>query len=52
MVHAAFRREFGALPGLVRNVQAGDIQRSQATGDHIAPQLAAVGETVVRVCGQ
>jgi hypothetical protein len=36
MVHAAFRREFGALPDQVRNVHAGDIQRSQAIGDHIA----------------
>jgi hemerythrin-like domain-containing protein len=35
MVHTAFRREFGALPNLVRNVQAGDIQRSQIIGDHI-----------------
>lgn len=35
MVHTTFRREFGALPGLVRNVQAGDIQRSQIVGDHI-----------------
>jgi hemerythrin-like domain-containing protein len=35
MVHTTFRREFGALPSLVRNVQAGDIQRSQTIGDHI-----------------
>jgi len=35
MVHTTFRREFGALPSLVRNVQAGDIQRSQIIGDHI-----------------
>ena len=35
MVHAAFRREFGALRNLVRNVQAGDIQRSQIIADHI-----------------
>ncbi len=34
-VHTAFRREFGALPSLVRNVPAGDVQRSQAIGDHI-----------------
>jgi hypothetical protein len=35
MVHTTFRREFGALPSLVRNVQAGDIQRPQTIGDHI-----------------
>jgi hypothetical protein len=35
MVHTTFRREFGALPSLVRNVPAGDIQRSQTIGDHI-----------------
>jgi hemerythrin-like domain-containing protein len=35
MVHTAFRREFGALPDLVRNVQAGDTQRLQVISDHI-----------------
>jgi hypothetical protein len=30
MVHTTFRREFGALPSLVRNVQAGDIRRSRS----------------------
>ena len=35
MVHATFRREFGALPNLVRNVSAGDMQRSQIICDHI-----------------
>ena len=35
MVHTVFRREFGALPGLVRNVEAGDIKRSQVIGDHV-----------------
>jgi len=35
MVHTAFRREFGALPSLVRNVPAGDDQRAQTIGDHI-----------------
>jgi hypothetical protein len=34
MVHTAFRREFGALPNLVRNVEAGNAQRSQIIGDH------------------
>lgn len=36
MVHAAFQREFGALPGLVRNVQAGNVQRAHTMSDHIA----------------
>jgi hemerythrin-like domain-containing protein len=35
MVHTALRREFGALPNLVRNVQAGDMERSQIIADHI-----------------
>jgi len=35
MVHTAFRREFGALPNLVRNVPAGDTQRSRVIGEHI-----------------
>jgi hemerythrin-like domain-containing protein len=35
MVHTTFRREFGALPGLVRNVQEGDMQRSQIIAGHI-----------------
>jgi hypothetical protein len=35
MVHATFRRESGTLPGLARNLQAADIQRSQTIGDHI-----------------
>jgi hemerythrin-like domain-containing protein len=35
MVHTAFRREFGALPNLVRNAPAGDTQRSQVIGEHI-----------------
>jgi hemerythrin-like domain-containing protein len=35
MVHTTFRREFGALPNLVRNVPADDIQRSPTIGDHI-----------------
>ena len=35
MVHTTFRREFGALPSLVRNVPDGDIQRSLIIADHI-----------------
>ena len=35
MVHATFRREFGALPGLVQGVQTGDTERSQVLADHI-----------------
>ena len=35
MVPVAFRREFGALPNLVRNVQAGDVKRSRIIGEHI-----------------
>ena len=35
MVHTTFRREFGALPSLVRNAPAGDTQRSLIIGDHI-----------------
>jgi hemerythrin-like domain-containing protein len=35
MVHTAFRREFSALPNLVRNVPLGDTQRSQVIGEHI-----------------
>jgi hemerythrin-like domain-containing protein len=35
LVHATFRREFGALPGLVRSVKTGDTERSQVLADHI-----------------
>jgi hemerythrin-like domain-containing protein len=34
-VHAVFRREFALLPGLVRAVGAGDIDRAQIVTDHI-----------------
>ena len=35
MVHTTFRREFGALPGLVRSVETGDTGRSQIVAEHI-----------------
>jgi iron-sulfur cluster repair protein YtfE (RIC family) len=35
-VHTMFRREFGAAPGLVRAVAAGDDQRTAVVADHIA----------------
>ena len=34
-VHAMFRREFGAMPDLVRAVAAGDEQRTAVVADHI-----------------
>lgn len=34
--HTMFRREFGAMPGLVRSVQAWDKQRAALVADHIA----------------
>ena len=34
-VHTMFRREFGLLPALVRNVTAGDEARSRIVADHI-----------------
>jgi hemerythrin-like domain-containing protein len=35
MVHTMFRREFAALPALVRGVRAGDIERAQLMAEHI-----------------
>ena len=35
MVHTVFRREFGALPSLVRSVRTGDAERSQIIAHHI-----------------
>jgi hemerythrin-like domain-containing protein len=34
-VHAMFRREFALLPGLVRGVTDGDIERARVVGDHV-----------------
>ncbi|WP_326558551.1 hemerythrin domain-containing protein [Micromonospora sp. NBC_01796] len=34
-VHTAFRREFAALPALVRGVEAGDDERLRVVADHI-----------------
>ena len=35
MVHDMFRREFGLLPGLVREVTAGDVARAEEVGQHL-----------------
>jgi hemerythrin-like domain-containing protein len=35
MVHTMFRREFAALPALVRDVAAGDTERAQVIDEHI-----------------
>jgi hemerythrin-like domain-containing protein len=35
IVHDVFRREFALVPGLVRGVAAGDLDRAQIVGDHI-----------------
>ena len=35
-VHTMFRREYGAIPGLVRAVAAGDEQRTTLVADHVA----------------
>ncbi len=35
IVHDVFRREFALVPGLVRGVAAGDLDRAQIIGDHI-----------------
>jgi hypothetical protein len=34
--HTMFRREFGLMPGLVRAVRAGDMQRATLVADHVA----------------
>jgi len=34
LVHAVFRREFALLPGLVRAVAAGDVERAGIVADH------------------
>lgn len=36
VVHKMFRREFRAMPGLLRSVRVGDTARSELVGDHIA----------------
>ncbi len=35
MAHTMFRREFSAMPGLVRAVEAGDVRRAGVVADHI-----------------
>lgn len=36
VIHKMFRREFRALPGLIRAVPAGDTARAELVGDHLA----------------
>jgi hemerythrin-like domain-containing protein len=40
MVHTMFRREFAALPALVREVAAGDTERAQVIAEHIGLVVA------------
>jgi hemerythrin-like domain-containing protein len=42
VVHRMFRREFRAMPGLLRAVAAGDTTRSKLVGDHIATLAEAL----------
>jgi hemerythrin-like domain-containing protein len=42
--HAMFRREFGLMPGLVRSVAAGDMQRATLVADHVALVSALLSE--------
>jgi hemerythrin-like domain-containing protein len=35
VVHRSFRREFRLLPGVIRTVAAGDVQRAEYVGDHL-----------------
>ncbi|GAA4587122.1 hypothetical protein GCM10023194_35150 [Planotetraspora phitsanulokensis] len=35
MLHDMFRREFGLMPGLVRGVTAGDLERAQIIASHV-----------------
>ena len=39
MVHTAFRREFGALPNLVRNAQVPSLKVIQKTLDELLPEV-------------
>jgi hypothetical protein len=39
-VHQAFRNEFGALPGLIAAVPAGDLERATVVGGHAQLMLA------------
>ena len=43
MVHTMFRREFAALPELVRGVAAGDTERAQLIAEHISMLTAVLG---------
>src|ERR1700751_4405814 len=42
IVHDMFRREFALMPGLVRGVAAGDLDRAQIIGDHIEGATSAL----------
>jgi hemerythrin-like domain-containing protein len=42
VVHRMFRREFRAMPGLLRAVAPGDTARSKLVGDHIATLTEAL----------
>ncbi|MCE7003986.1 hypothetical protein LWC34_14265 [Kibdelosporangium philippinense] len=37
MAHTMFRREFAALPALVRTVAVGDTERADVVAEHMAP---------------
>jgi hypothetical protein len=42
VVHRAFRREFGLLPGLVRAVAVGDVSRAEVVATHLDLVLAGL----------
>ncbi|MEW2470495.1 hemerythrin domain-containing protein [Streptomyces sp. NPDC046994] len=42
MAHAALRREFRLLPGLIRSVQPGDTRRAEVVGAHAALMCAVL----------
>ena len=53
IVHDMFRREFALMPGLVRGVAAGDRDRAQIIGDHIAcPDAVAWGPLIDQHAGR
>ena len=52
VIHRVFRREFSAIPSLVRHVRAGDVARSRVVADHLGLMMAGLhmhhtGEDVV-----
>jgi hypothetical protein len=42
VIHRVFRREFGAIPGLVRAVAPGDVARARVVGGHLTLVLAGL----------